>query len=204
MPPTVSEWMPRVCPTAGILTGGTAERLGGIDKGWINLAGQPLIAHTIDRVHPQCGPILINANANLTDYRQLGPQVCPDNEGADGGPLAGIERVLRLAPTDHVLIVPVDTPLLPPDLTARLASALDTTTDMTIARTPTGPQRLHLLVRRCCLDDLAAARAEGVKSVGAWQTRLECREVDFISDEPFLNLNTPADIAAAEQQWQPI
>ncbi len=40
--------------TAGILAGGAGRRLGGIDKGWYVLAGQPLICRTLMRIAPQC------------------------------------------------------------------------------------------------------------------------------------------------------
>jgi len=154
------------------------------------------VSHTIDRLSPQCDPIFINANRHLADYRQLGFDVYPDVEGADGGPLAGITALLKQARGDAMLIVPVDTPLLPTDLGIRLLQGLTPSADLAFASTPAGPQRLHAVVRRRCLTSLAEAHAEGIKSVTDWQTALHCRHVAFDDDASFYNVNTPSDANA--------
>ncbi len=55
-----------------ILAGGQASRMGGNDKGLIELAGQPFIQHVIDTLAPQTSHISINANRNQDIYRQYG------------------------------------------------------------------------------------------------------------------------------------
>lgn len=184
--------------TAGILAGGTGQRLGGVDKGWVGVAGRPLIEHTLDRITDQCSHVIINANRNLPAYRTLGVPVYADLE-KDGGPLAGIETILRAATTEYVLIVPVDTPLLPRNLAARLAEVLDPATDIALASSPGGPQHLHALIRKHCLNDLPTARAKGVHSVRDWQSNLSRQHAAFAADTPFTNLNTPGDVAALEK-----
>jgi len=52
--------------TGLILAGGRAQRMGGIDKGLIPFHRKPLIETTIQRLKAQVGPILINANRNIT------------------------------------------------------------------------------------------------------------------------------------------
>ncbi|MBP9662373.1 MAG: NTP transferase domain-containing protein, partial [Aeromonas sp.] len=48
--------------SAVILAGGRATRMGGDDKGWVPLAGKPLIVHVLERLRPQVDEVLINAN----------------------------------------------------------------------------------------------------------------------------------------------
>ncbi|NNC23792.1 molybdenum cofactor guanylyltransferase [Salinisphaera sp. USBA-960] len=189
-------------PTAGIVAGGTGQRFGGADKGWVRVAGRPLIEHTVNRVAGQCDPILINANRNLDAYRALGFGVFPDSD-INNGPLAGIETLFHASLADLLLIVPIDTPLLPTDLANRLFDALTASADLAIVRTPAGPQRMHALCRRRCLERLVAARAAGITSVGEWQADLHCAEAVFEYDTPFLNVNTPADVANVEKQLEP-
>ena len=75
---------------AVILAGGMARRMGGEDKGLVDLLGRPMIAHVIDRVKPQVNQILINANRNQTRYAEFGFPVIADLEQGYPGPLAGM------------------------------------------------------------------------------------------------------------------
>lgn len=182
--------------TAGVLAGGRGRRLGGVDKGWYRLEGQPLIARTLARVAPQCAAAVISANRNLAHYRALGHRVVVD-EGADfDGPLAGIAALLRAAATPYVLIVPVDTPALPLDLAARLGDALHASTDLAVASCAGRMQPLHALLRRELLTDLDAARADGVQAARVWHRRLACVSVAWPDGDAFANVNAEADARA--------
>lgn len=179
--------------TGGILAGGQGRRLGGVDKGWYELAGRPLVERTIERLRPQVGRIVISANRSLPRYRRLGYTVHVDDADDHRGPLAGIATVLKAAATPYVLVVPVDTPLLPDDLAARLAPALKTGVDIAVARTPDGLHPLHALMRRSLLDDVQAALFSGTRRVLDWQANLARVVVDWESNDAFLNLNSDDD-----------
>src|SRR2546427_5877563 len=58
--------------TGCVLAGGRGMRMGGIDKGLQPFLGQPLAAHALDRLAPQVGHLLINANRHAEAYAQLG------------------------------------------------------------------------------------------------------------------------------------
>ena len=49
---------------AVILAGGMARRMDGNDKGLVDLNGQAMICHTIDKLSSQVDNIMINANRN--------------------------------------------------------------------------------------------------------------------------------------------
>ncbi|AWN15914.1 molybdenum cofactor guanylyltransferase MobA [Salinisphaera sp. LB1] len=179
--------------TAGILAGGEGRRLGGIDKGWYSLAGQSLIERTIQRVRPQAARIVISANRSLSRYRKLGYTVHADDSDDHRGPLAGIATVLKAAATPYVLIVPVDTPMMPLDMAERLAAAMKPDTDIAIARTPERLHPLHALMRRSMLDDVQAALFSGVRRVADWQENTDRVIVDWASEERFANINSDED-----------
>lgn len=182
--------------TAGVLAGGRGRRLGGCDKGWYEVAGRPLIEHTLARVTPQCARVVISANRTLARYRALGHPVQVDDADDFSGPLAGIAAVLRAASTPYVLIVPVDTPGLPLDLGVRLARAMHATTELATARCQARIQPLHALMRRDVLADLESALYADVRAVQAWQERLDYIAVDWPDCAPFANINAEADARA--------
>ena len=112
---------PSVTPvTAVILAGGLARRMGNVDKGLQLLEGRPLIVWVLQRLAPQVGEVLINANQNLERYRAFGHRVVPDAIGGYAAPLAGLHAGLSCARGDLVVTVPCDSPFLPADLVLRL------------------------------------------------------------------------------------
>jgi len=76
--------------TAVILAGGKGSRLGGVDKGLLELNGTSLVQHLINRIQPQVSKIIISANRNLDNYKNFGFPVYKDERKDCAGPLAGI------------------------------------------------------------------------------------------------------------------
>lgn len=106
-----------------ILAGGLSRRLGGRDKTFLDLAGQPLIAHAIERLAPQVDMLAINSNAPAESFAAFGLTMIADRKPGQLGPLAGIHAGLLAWPDNPVVTVAVDLPLLPADLVARLQRA---------------------------------------------------------------------------------
>ena len=83
------ETMPRSAITGLILAGGRGSRMGGVDKGLQPFRGQPLAMHALQRLQPQVGDVMINANRNIPAYQAFGVPVWPDADPqAYAGPLA--------------------------------------------------------------------------------------------------------------------
>lgn len=184
--------------SAVILAGGRATRMGGDDKGWVPLAGQPLVAHVLERLRPQVDEVLINANRSEDRYRQLAP-VIGDTQADFQGPLAGMQAGLAAACHDWVLFVPCDGPALPRDLMARFRAALTPQTELVVAHDGEHLQPVIALLHRSLLPSLQRALAEGERKTGAWFARHRMTVVPF-ADAPdaFINLNSPAELAAYE------
>ena len=182
--------------TGVILAGGRATRMGGRDKGLIDLQGRPLIAHVIQAVAPQVERLLINANRNLVRYRQFGYAVISDPLPDHPGPLAGMLAAMQQSDSEYLLTVPCDNPSLPSDLRSRLLSAVQEA-DAEIACVHDG-DRLHpvfALLRRSLRSPLQAALGQGERAVYRWFERRKLIQVDF-SDcaERFANINTAEDL----------
>ena len=189
--------------SAVLLAGGQGSRMGGIDKGLVELAGQPMAAHVLARLAPQVDELLINANQNLERWQSFGyPVFSDDFGGADGfcGPLAGLHGALMRARHPLVLSVPCDSPFLPTDLVARLAHALHAgAAQLAVATTAGRAHPVFCLCRRELAPQLADFLAAGGRKVGAWHSTLRVVAVPF-DDNPaaFRNINTAAELSAAE------
>jgi len=186
---------PRSDITGLILAGGQGRRMGGVDKGLVELAGKTMVQHAFERLHPQVASVLINANRNIPEYEKIGVPVVSDIIGDYAGPLAGMASGLRASTTDYVLTAPCDSPMLAPDLASRMAQAL-TSEDGDIAVAHDG-ERMHpvfALLRRDLLVDLLEFLDTGGRKIDIWFERHDTVVVDF-SDrvESFANVNRPED-----------
>lgn len=184
--------------SAVILAGGRATRMGGEDKGWVALAGRPLIDHVLERLRPQVDEVLINANRSQTRYQALAPVISDDNNDYLG-PLAGMQAGLAAAHHDWVLFVPCDGPALPHDLMSRFRAALTPDTELVVAHDGDWLQPVVALLHKSLLPSLTHALAEGERKIDIWFARHRMAVVSFAEQpDAFINLNSPAELAAYE------
>jgi len=94
----------RALITGLILAGGQGRRMSpdgqGLDKGLQALRGRPMVGYAIERLAPQVGTLLINANRNLPRYRAFGYPVVRDEIEGFAGPLAGLHCAMRVRQPD--------------------------------------------------------------------------------------------------------
>ncbi|WP_347554727.1 molybdenum cofactor guanylyltransferase MobA [Robbsia sp. KACC 23696] len=201
MTPSPLDAIPREAITGVILCGGQGSRMGGIDKGWIDFDGQPLVQHALARFAPQVGTLLISANRNIDRYAALAP-VVTDTEPDFPGPLAGIVAALHATTTPYLACIPCDVPRLPSDLVQGLAHGLlyqageDGAATVAVAAThDTTGRRVHpviALIDRTILDSSEAGLRQGERRMMSWLRRHNGRTVDFADSTAFYNINTPA------------
>jgi molybdopterin-guanine dinucleotide biosynthesis protein A len=182
--------------TGLVLAGGQGRRMGNVDKGFVELAGRPLVAHIIDRLVPQVATLVINANRSAERYAAFGYPVVADAIGGFAGPLAGLHAGLATAATPFVATSPCDSPFLPADLVVRLSAAFDARPiDIAVARTFDQPHPVFALVRRSVLPHLAQFLDGGGRTIDAWYASLAVAEVSFDDEaDAFRNINTPAEL----------
>jgi molybdopterin-guanine dinucleotide biosynthesis protein A len=184
-----------------VLAGGRGRRMGGVDKGWVELAGRPMIAHVLERFRPQVGELIINANQNVERYAAFGVPVVADTVGGFAGPLAGLHAGLARTSKPFVCTAPCDSPFLPLDLVARLSAALEfERADLAVARTFEQPHPVFALMRRDVLPGLAAFLERGGRKIDAWYAALAVAEVAFDDEaEAFRNVNTRDELERLER-----
>jgi molybdopterin-guanine dinucleotide biosynthesis protein A len=184
--------------TGLILAGGMGRRMGGADKGLVELAGRPMVAHVIDRLAPQVDEILINANRNAERYAAFGHRVIADAIEGYAGPLAGLERGLAEAAHDLVVTAPCDSPFLPMVLVQRLHDSMAAAgADLAVARTGDQPHPVFCLCRRSLHAHLRAYLGSGGRKIDAWYATLRSIDVAFDDQaQAFSNINTREELAA--------
>ena len=183
--------------TGLVLCGGRATRMGGVEKALVPWAGRPLLAHVIDRLAPQVGAVALNVNRQAALYAGFGLPLWPDADDTLPGPLAGWLAALGRSPTEWLLSVPCDSPLLPADLAARLAPPLagPGAPPLAIAATADGPQPVFALMHRSLAPALAAALARGERGVQRFARAQGAAEVAFDDPGAFADADTPEDLA---------
>lgn len=191
--------------TGLILAGGKGSRMGGVDKGLQNFRGRRLVDHVYERLAPQVGGVIINANQNHDEYRTFGVRVVSDalreNAGGFAGPLAGLHAGLSVSKRPFLASVPCDSPFLPADLVERLFARIDATgAELAVAKTGDQPHPVFSLVRRGVLDHLTEFLKGGGRKIDAWYATLNVVEVPF-DDEAvgFSNINTLEELASYEK-----
>ena len=185
--------------TGVVLAGGQGRRMGGVDKGLVDLGGKPMVQRVIERFAPQVDVLLINANQNVERYAAFGYPVVSDVVGGFAGPLAGLHAGLATATTPLVVTVPCDSPMLPADLVARLLQGLTAAdVELAVARTFTQPHPVFSLVRTSVLPHLEAFLQGGGRKIDAWYATLRVAEVAFDDEaDAFRNINTRDELATA-------
>ncbi len=190
-----------------LLAGGQSRRMGGGDKGLMMLTGRSMLAHVIGRLRPQVAGLALNANGDPARFAALGLPVVADTVDGFAGPLAGVLAGLRWAAREaphasFVVTVSSDAPLLPADLVARLAAAVEGKRHAIALARSAG--ELHPVIGLwpvALADDLEAALRSGLRKVLHWTDRHGTVPVDFPfvsihgrDIDPFYNANTPEEL----------
>jgi molybdenum cofactor guanylyltransferase len=180
--------------TLGLLAGGEASRLGGIDKAWLERDGVPQVLRWSRRYVGEYGALLVSANRDLDRYAAHGLRAVPDRI-PDLGPLGGLDALAQACTTPWLFTLPIDLVGTNDCLLRTLLSKRGD--DGAFAVDEDGPQplvgvwRLDAL-REACVDAIAAGDA----AVYRLRQGLDLPAAMF-SGVRFGNLNTPADLHAA-------
>ncbi len=181
-----------VSVTAVILAGGRARRMGGVDKGLVEMNGQPMITQVIQRIKPQTDHILINANRNIAEYEKLGYPVISDSLSDFQGPLAGFLAAMQSCDTDYIATLPCDGPLLPTDMIERMVTGLSQNRNpIAVAHDGQRLQPVHALISCGLEQSLLQFLQAGDRKIDLWYAQHNYSTTDFSdSPETFLNINT--------------
>jgi molybdopterin-guanine dinucleotide biosynthesis protein A len=194
-------------PLGLILAGGLARRMGGGDKARITIGGRTILDRVLATMTPQCTRLLINANGDPARFADTRLPVVADSVPDFAGPLAGILAGLDWAAAHapniaDIASVPGDCPFLPSDLVAQLEAArAQAKTPLACARSGDWRHPVVGLWPVALREDLRKAlMVEGLHKIEIWTARHGVAIADWPAEpvDPFFNVNTPEDVAAAE------
>lgn len=190
----MSATIPSTDISLGLIAGGRATRLGGIDKAWLQRDGVPQVLRWARRFPGEHGPVLASANRAPERYREHGLVPVPDRR-PDAGPLAALDALAAACVTPWLFTLPVDLVGVNDCLLRTLVAQRGG--DGAFAEDGDGTQPLVALWRRDALRAACAAALEaGEGAVHRLRQRLDLRAVSFAGLR-FGNLNTPEDLRAA-------
>ena len=169
----------------------------GQDKPFLDVGGVPILARVIASLRSDGHAIAISANGDPARFAGFELPVLPDGQFRGEGPLAGVLAGLDWAATlgaDALLTVPGDTPFVPrrPRRRSRATARLR---GEQWPGAPPGRAVAGRLPRRLAPGAVGA----GTPRHRSLRRRIGMRRVDFAVAkwDPFLNVNTPEDLAAA-------
>ncbi len=186
--------------TAVIIAGGKGSRLGGQDKGLLEINGKPMIEHILQRIKPQARHIVINANRNTARYGRYGYPVIKDSLDNFQGPLAGFSAAMNRVTSKYIVTLPCDNPQPADDLVARFIAASNTaaknSNGLVVAHDGYRLQPVYALIPLSLHLNLKHFLEGNGRQIRQWYATMSYNIADF-SDKPetFININT-------EQQHQ--
>ncbi len=191
-------------PSAAILGGGRASRLGGQDKSALVVAGRSILDRQVADLSTVTDDILLvglPTGGSQTSHKGL--RLVPDRV-ADRGPLGGLDAALAAARDDDVIVVACDMPFVTAALFQYLL-ALATGYDIVVPRIDGRYHPLCGVYRRTCAVTVTRRLAAGELAMLGLFEGLRVRtvtgeELDAIGDRDRLlvNVNTPAEYEEIE------
>ena len=186
--------------SAIVLAGGTAQRLGGVDKASLEVSGRTLLDHLIGSL-PDTVPVVV-AGPRRPTVRAVTFRL---EDPAGSGPVAAISAALTAISTPHLAVVAVDIPWAVP-VVMRLVDELSRMGDAEAVIPIDAQGRRQLLCSAWRTTALAAALDRlgdpGGRSVRALVDGVVVRERPLSQDEAVMlvDIDTPGDLARERQR----
>ncbi|MFT5504329.1 MAG: molybdenum cofactor guanylyltransferase [Gammaproteobacteria bacterium] len=182
--------------TAVVLAGGRGQRMGGIDKGLIELNSKPLIEYLLDSLKQQQVKTMINANRNLERYQEFNVPVFGDEHADFQGPLAGFYAAMNQIDTDFIVTLPCDGPFIHCEYISRFVDTYNSCqASVLVSKDSERLQPVHALIKTDLKDNLVSFMESGERKIDRWYAQNNFETVDFSDNtDMFLNINRPDDL----------
>jgi len=188
-------------PVAGVIVaGGRALRMGGRDKAFAAVGGEPIAVRTT-RLFRSLFPQVLVATNRPERFRGLGVETVADRFPGCG-PLAGIHAALLASRHPHAFVAACDMPGLAPDVIRFLVGRIGAA-DAIVPRWEGDVEPLHAVYALRCVPAIEANLRAGRHAL---RDLLPSLSVDYVSEaelrgvrgaaESLTNVNTPEELAA--------
>ncbi len=185
--------------TGLVLAGGMGRRMDSRDKGLVEFRGKAMAQHAIERLQPQVGALIVNANRNAEAYAAFGHRVVSDEVSGFAGPLAGLHAGMRECDTALIVTVPCDSPFLPSSLVLRLHEAMvQNNAEIAVASTEGQLQPVFALYKTTLRSSLEKFLADGGRKIDKWYDAHRTVAVEFEDESAFANINTIEELSALQ------
>lgn len=184
-----------------VFAGGAGRRMGG-DKPARLLEGRSLLDHALEIAERQGGAVAVAVRSPVQVGHRRDVPLLVDRPDCQG-PLAGLISAVSFAEdrgAASVLTLPCDAPRLPADLGTRLNAALADNVQAALARSHGQIHPACALWRVSIGSALEAYREAGGRSLKGLAGSVGMSLADWgdIDPDPFMNLNTVAELEEAE------
>ena len=179
---------------AAILAGGRARRLGGMNKGALEIGGATIVDRQLAVLRSVTPAIFVVGTPDPL-WTTRGLRIVEDDI-AGAGPLGGIYTALLHSPADRTLVVGCDMPFLDADVLERLVTVDNA--DVVVARSARGIEPLCGVYSRACAAEIGERLARGAYEASVLPSGVRIVEVSVDRELVFLNVNTPHDYERAK------
>lgn len=179
--------------TGVLLAGGKSSRMG-YDKACIEVAGQPLVAKSLDLLCRSFATVLISGDR--PDLAQ--PDIPAIADIYPGSALGGIYTGLRAAKTDWIFVAPCDMPY-PDSRILKLLVKQRRGFDAVVPRTPAGYEPVFALYHKSCMKHMKEMLQQGQYRIYDFYQRINIHYLDSQQmpegwERSLLNVNTPEQL----------
>ncbi|MEO9654953.1 molybdenum cofactor guanylyltransferase [Marinomonas sp.] len=183
--------------TGAILAGGKGQRMGGVNKGLLIWADQPLVMHVHQAMEQVVEDISFNTNDHLEAYQVFRVKVISDQDHQNKGPLSGIFSCLQEAQGSHLLISPCDTPCISPQAFKVLLESAQKQPDCIVyLSSESGDHPLHGVIPKASINDLERYLQGNRFNVMGFYQVYGAQAVDWPHESELLNINTQQCLAS--------
>ena len=198
--------LPHALVAGVILAGGRASRMGGRDKAFAAVAGEPIVARTV-RVFRALFPQVIVSTNRPERFAAFGVDTVADRfPGA--GPLAGIHAAMLASRYPHVFVAACDMPGLDPDVIRVVVERIGTA-DAVVPRWEGDVEPLHAVYALRALPAVEAALESGRNAMRDFLGTVQVEWVDEAelralrgAAASLTNVNTPEDLAGVGGRFE--
>ncbi|MYM63083.1 NTP transferase domain-containing protein [Pseudomaricurvus sp. HS19] len=176
----------------------------GSNKALLAWGNVRLVDHLLGLLQSQCRQVLVSTNTVIDALPATVPQLSDTitDAGPLGGVLTGLEWLQQYSTDEWLLSCAVDTPGIPADLLASLIRAWESGSGVVV---PVYQQRLHptcSLWHRSVASQLRRYLEDGERRMLRFldSTSHSLAAFDDRDGDPFINLNTPEELAGQQSQ----
>ncbi len=193
--------------TGVLLAGGRASRMGGRDKAFAAVGGEPIAVRTI-RLFRGLFPQVLVATNRPDRFRHLEVETVPDRF-FDCGPLAGVHAALLASHHPHVFVAACDMPGLDPAVIRYLVARIRPGVDAVVPRWENDIEPLHAVYAARALGTIEECLRSGRCALRDFLPRVT---VDYVDEDvlraigpaarSMTNVNTLEELAAVGGRFE--